>query len=256
MGRELTPAELHELLPAYALDAVDGDERAQIEEWLARTPEAQAEVDELRETAARLAHVGDAAPPTLWSRIEDALGADPPGLVLPMARRPARTARKGVGLRVAAAVAATVGVAATTTVLLVNDEMARQEERLEEVARSVERTGTERAAEAALADPASRTVELVSRDGRSMAMVVAMPDGRGYLMHADFERLAAGRTYQLWAMTGTGEEARLVSAGVLGPEPGIAAFRGPGAARGYKVTTEREPGAVRAQGPEVASGQF
>ena len=30
MARELTPAELSELLAAYALDAVDPDERAQI----------------------------------------------------------------------------------------------------------------------------------------------------------------------------------------------------------------------------------
>ena len=40
MGGDLTPAELDELLAAYALDAVDGDERALVEGWIARTPRA------------------------------------------------------------------------------------------------------------------------------------------------------------------------------------------------------------------------
>ena len=41
MDRELTPEEIADLLPAYALDAVDDDERAAIDEYLARTPEAR-----------------------------------------------------------------------------------------------------------------------------------------------------------------------------------------------------------------------
>ena len=35
MGRDLTPAELDELLAVYALDAVDGDEHAQVDAWIA-----------------------------------------------------------------------------------------------------------------------------------------------------------------------------------------------------------------------------
>ena len=54
MARELSLAELHELLAAYALDAVDPDERAQIEAWLERAPTARREVDELIETASLL----------------------------------------------------------------------------------------------------------------------------------------------------------------------------------------------------------
>ena len=84
MGRELSPAELHELLGAYALDAVDADEREQVEAYLARTPSAVAEVSALQETAALLAHVGREAPDGLWSRIEGALAEEPPHLVLPI----------------------------------------------------------------------------------------------------------------------------------------------------------------------------
>ena len=35
MDRELTPEEITELLPAYALDALDDDERAIVEAYLA-----------------------------------------------------------------------------------------------------------------------------------------------------------------------------------------------------------------------------
>ena len=42
MDRELTPEEITELLPAYALDAVDDDERAAIETYLAAHPDERA----------------------------------------------------------------------------------------------------------------------------------------------------------------------------------------------------------------------
>ena len=62
----LTPAELDELLGAYTLDAVDGDEREQVEAWIARTPDARRDVDELRETASLLTYIAPTTtfPPT------------------------------------------------------------------------------------------------------------------------------------------------------------------------------------------------
>ena len=74
MARELTPAELDELLGAYALDALDADERDAVEEWLARSPNARRDADELRETASLLAESAEAPPSDLWSRIEARLG--------------------------------------------------------------------------------------------------------------------------------------------------------------------------------------
>src|ERR1700737_5388485 len=62
VARELSRRELEELLGAYALDAVDDDEREQVEAYLARTPEARSLAAEYRETAALLAHGGTEAP--------------------------------------------------------------------------------------------------------------------------------------------------------------------------------------------------
>ena len=73
-----TDAELDELLGAYALDAVDPDERLAVEDYLRINPRARAEVAEHREVAAQLAFEGSEAPPHLWSSIEGALDGSQP----------------------------------------------------------------------------------------------------------------------------------------------------------------------------------
>jgi hypothetical protein len=252
MARELSPRELQELLGAYALDAVDGDEREQLEEWLARSPEAREELAALRETAAFLSHTGVEAPPDLWTRIEDALGEEPPALVLPLRRR-------RYALRVTAGIAAASVAAATVTAVVLSDKMERQDERLEAVANSMERDGTRRAALAAMADPRSRTLYLASPDdaGDGMAAtLVTMPDGAGYLMSAHLPRLPDGQTYQLWAMTGPTDAPGMVSAGVLGRDFDLAAFRAPTDAWGFAITEEDASGGVQPHGRHVLEGVF
>jgi anti-sigma-K factor RskA len=56
-------ADIHSLVGAYAVDAVDDHERAAFEQHLAECPECRAEVSELRETAARLSLATQVAPP-------------------------------------------------------------------------------------------------------------------------------------------------------------------------------------------------
>ena len=54
MDRELTREELDELLPLYALDALDGEEREQVARYVDRDDSARAEVESLREAASFL----------------------------------------------------------------------------------------------------------------------------------------------------------------------------------------------------------
>jgi hypothetical protein len=268
MGRELTPAELHELLAPYALDAVDADERAQVEEWLVRSPDARAEVAELRETAAYLAHGGADAPPGLWQRISGALVEEPPGLVLPMEPARGRTFERGtiqrregaakrtLALRVGAGIAAASAIAASITFVVLDDQMSEQEQRLEALAETVKRRGTDGAAAAAAVDPASSTLELASADGHWHATVVSMPDGTGYLVRSNLPELPEGRVYQLWAMTGSHDDPKPVSAGVLGRTFDVAAFRGPAETIGFAVTDEAAPGVSRSHRRAVVAGEM
>ncbi|MEX0664780.1 MAG: anti-sigma factor [Acidimicrobiia bacterium] len=248
MGRELTPTELHELLGAHALDAVDGDERDQVEEWLARSPDAREELAALRETAALLAQVETEAPVTVWARIEEALAEEPPPLAVPIRRR-------RLAMRVTAGLAAASAAAAAITAVVLSDELARQDERLESMARSVRHRGMERAAIAAMTDPRARTLRLESLDGAA-ATLVTMPDGEGFLMSVRLPRVARGRTYQLWGVTDDPDGPVMVSAGVLGRDVELAAFRGPRGARGFAITVEESPGSSTPEGRHVLEGSF
>lgn len=55
--------DIHALSGAYALDALDADERAEFEKHLAGCASCRAEVDSLREAAAGLAELTETAPP-------------------------------------------------------------------------------------------------------------------------------------------------------------------------------------------------
>jgi anti-sigma-K factor RskA len=260
VARELTPAELRDLLAVYALDAVEHDERAQLDAFVERTPEARREVDELRETAALLAYSDRAAAPEgLWSRIEDSLGAEPPRLVLPpsaTAMHRGRSWRRSIAARAAIGIAAASAIAAGLTAILVSDEMSRQEERLDRVAASVAHQGMEHAAQAAAADPRARTARLDGARRSGSATVVTMPDGTSFLMAKDVPRLEPGRIYQLWAVVGDAPDAPMVSAGLLGRSFDVAAFHAPGDARGFMVTDEAAPGVEHTDAAPVLEGHY
>ncbi|MGN6523744.1 MAG: zf-HC2 domain-containing protein, partial [Actinomycetes bacterium] len=55
--------EIHTLTGVYAVNALDGDERAEFEQHLASCPACQAEVRELQATAARLGDAEEVVPP-------------------------------------------------------------------------------------------------------------------------------------------------------------------------------------------------
>ena len=120
------PFDMDDLLGAYALDAVDDDERRAVEDYLAANPRARAEVQQHREVATMLAWSGMDAPEGLWDRIVDSLDAHEErpdasslGKVLPLAsprrRRMARTVGYWVAATAAAAIIAIVAVSALRT---------------------------------------------------------------------------------------------------------------------------------------------
>jgi hypothetical protein len=267
VARELTPAELDELLGAYALDALDADERDAVEEWLARSPTARRDADELRETASLLAQSAEAPPSDLWSRIESRLGdADdafdvPPlrmGEVVDLgARRAAGLARSsrrrpwilGVAAALVLALAVSVGV-------VVGHQLSDQNARIDRLAVGMERRAMERAALSATMEPGARTAALSASDGAVVAKVVTTPDGRGYFMADAMPRLPDGRTYQLWAQMGDGAGSPVVSVGVMGREPSVMAFTADAGVTGFVVTEEDVPGVARSTQPAMLQGRL
>ena len=146
--------EVHELTPAYALDALDENERGEYERHLATCERCRAELAELQDTASALAYaVESPAPPeALRARILDQARLEQSNVV-PLRPRRGLTYGLGAFAAAAAAVAIAVGIWA--------NGVANERDELR-----------------ALGDPAAQVVELPSREGR----LVVAPGGEATLV--------------------------------------------------------------------------
>ena len=259
MDRELTRVELDELLPLYALDALDGEEREQVARYIERDASARAEVLSLREAVALLPPPDARAPASLWSTIESSLDAPstdsprPEPLVPLGAARVAGRARRRdrPSYRIAAAALA---VAATVAIAVLGIQVARQQDRIDELAAEMHGGAVQQQAMAARSAKDAHVIQLAAASGAGRGEIVMLPDGTGYFMDHDLPALAEGSTYQLWAKVGDPAAPRMVSLGVLGGDPGIVPFRLSAPTIMFEVTKEDAPGSVAPGDAMVMSG--
>ncbi len=248
MERELTHDETADLLGAYALDAVEPDEREAIERHLQTCPRCRAEVADHRTVASFMGSAGGPAPDGLWDRIAGSLDEAPPELhlapVVPLHER--RSVSLRLGAAVAAVAAAVIAVLGAQVVHLNNKVDTMQ---------TAQGTNADSAmlaaATRALTDPDARRASLQSSDANIRAQAVLLPDGSGFLFGDNLPALPSGRTYQLWAVA-AGEK---ISAGVLGARPGVVAFRYAGGDLGaLAITDEHAPGVMASTNAPVVAG--
>lgn len=249
---ETTHSDIEDLLGAYALDAVDGEERALVEAHLDECARCRAEVAEHRETAALLAFSGTDAPAGLWegisSQLDRAPGVEAAEVVDLDSRRPTSKpqAEQPRWLMAVAAVAAVVLAAVGGLGWKVVD----QDRQLDRLAGRVADGDLAALATSVLADPRTRQIELKGADGNRMALVALTPEGDGYIVPSAMQTLEVGRSYQLWALAG----ATPVSAGLLGNSPDVAAFHIDGPVEGFAISVEDADGAPAPTSAPVASG--
>lgn len=265
---ELTHHEIEELLGAYALDAVSAEEADAVELHLRDCPRCRAEVAEHRETAAVLAYAGSPAPANLWNRIAGAIEADdsaPPELdlarVVSMSEaagargrevrgdRRTRRGRRSLPVRVVAA----MGAVAAAVIAVLGVQVSRLDDRTDRLADALRREGLDQAVQVALFDETARRVNLRSEDGAVFAQAVLRDNGDGFIVGDNLPGLAADRTYQVWAIVGD----EPVSVGVLGSDPGVAAFKmsAPGVTL-LAVTAEPAGGVAAPTTTPVVSGML
>jgi anti-sigma-K factor RskA len=239
----MSPGERRNLLGVYALNDVNDEERAAVDELLLEDQDARAELHALQFGAAWLARSDLRPAEHVWSKIRAEVDSDleadrvavADDRVVPLAPRRARRTRWIVAAAVAAVVALGVLVPAT---LLRSDSGG---------------TPVAQAARAASHDPSARQVKLRSSDGSIAAHLAVFSNGDGYVVTAQLPKLSAGQTYQLWAMNG----AVGTSAGVLGRDPGVQRVRGGQHRAGtYAITNEPAGGSPRPTGPVLASTEF
>lgn len=243
--------QVENLLGAYALDALEGEEQAFVEAHLPTCARCRAEVEEFREVAALLAHTGAPAPAGLWDRIASSLEGEPPGGELPssLALFPLRGAgqdRRTWRNRVGGAILA----AAAVVIVVLGVELANQDRRLDEMANLLALDALERAYQAAEATPGAEVIQLASFDGTSDTRAVLTDDGEGYLWAANLPRLEEDQTYQLWGDMGD----RLISLGLMGPDPEVVPFETTEALVAVAITQEEAPGVVATDQPILAHG--
>lgn len=189
--------QLHDLAAAYALDALDPDERARFETHLDSCAPCTAAVAEHRAAAAFLAEGEETAPPPgVRGRVMDAIAAEPrrvstatsSGAISSPASRPA-VGRRTLPLAIAAAmvlVAVTAGLAAFVRDVI--DDRDAAEDLV-----------------AVLASPDARTVVLEGSEGRADLRVVWSPETTGVVVLGD--ELPAPpdeQVYELWVLADEG----------------------------------------------------
>ena len=257
--RVMTHEEASELLGAYALDAVDGEELQQLEAHMDTCPRCRAELDTFREVAGAIGHSAEPLPEGLWSSIVSRLPARPADEESPpMPHLAAQSASSSAGSapparrRRALAVAALVAVAAAAVVAALAVGLVRADNRVSDLqAASAQRAQTS-AVRAALRAPGHEVVTLNSSSGAALARFVVVPDGRGYLLSSHLPALAGHRTYQLWGII----DSRPISLGLLGSSPKQATFTmaSSATASALAITAEPAGGAAAPTSPIVASG--
>ena len=253
MERTMNHDDVAELLGAYALDAVDPDEATSIQAHIDECPRCAAELAQLHEVAALLANTGSDASVELWDKIAARL--DPPGDPPPTATvldaaladaLPRRLSQRHRRVRWSASAA--VGAVAAAVIVL----LALQVGHLDNRVGQLDQHGLSQAVQAALQDPRARRVALTSTSPRraTVADIVVLPSGSGYLFDNRLRRLAPDRTYQLWGL----EHGRAISLGLLGNHAAEVPFtEGTGTAiTAYAVTAEQAGGAVAPTRPPVA----
>ncbi|GFH66649.1 MULTISPECIES: anti-sigma factor [Streptomyces] len=238
----MTTAELHTLTGAYALHALDDEERAAFDRHLADCPACTTEVAELTATAARLglAETAD-APPEMKDRVMRRIGEvrqEPPRTTaVDSARRPGR-ARRFTGLALAACLAVAAGLGGVAVWQHQEAEQARQRaEAAERRAASVARV---------LAAPDARSQSARLDSGSRATVVVSASLDEAVLLAAGLPAPPAGKVYQLWFDDG----GTMRSAGVMPPSrgDGVEAVRlegGVGEASGVGITVEPPGGSRR-----------
>jgi anti-sigma-K factor RskA len=212
------PQELRDLLGAYALGAVDDDERARVEALVLHDLDARAELHQLEHAVAWLGHASPRPREASWDAVRAemdrdlAADTDEPAPVVDLATRRARPRWQRL-TAVAAAVVLVVGLALALGSVFSADD-----------------TGD------------ATTVALSTPDGQVAVTARMDTDGTGTIETSRLPDPPAGHEYQLWYQ-GASEEA-MHSVALLGVHPDGHSFRVPEQAARMAISVEPTGGSA------------
>jgi len=237
-------SDIHALVGAYAVDALDDVERAAFERHLAECSACQAEVTGLREAAAMIASTVAVQPP---GSLRDKVLAD----IATVRPLPPPTGRHTVGptrggrtrfrpRALVAAAAAVIALGAGVAVVQPWDDDTSQ----------TQLTAAERIRSADDAETFTQTL-----DGGAKATVIRSQSlNEAVLVTTDMPPPPDGKVYELWL---DHEEVGMVAAGLMnGTEPEVELEGDPATAIGFGITIEPEGGSEEPTAPVYGAMDF
>jgi anti-sigma-K factor RskA len=245
----VTTTDIHALVGAYALDAVDDLERVSFERHVADCEACRAELDELRETVSRLADsTWSIPPPRLRTDVLAAVGRTrqlpPAESARPVAdaRAVSRWRRFTAGAAAAGILAAGVGAAS----------WAVQEQRVQDADQAAEAAEVEQTRTQAILSAQDLVVKTATMtDGGRLTVASSASQAASVVSLRAAKSPGADRTFQMWTLRGTGDP---VSAGVIGvgKQADARVVDGVPGNDGFAVTVEPGPdGSVKPSGEVV-----
>jgi anti-sigma-K factor RskA len=234
----MTDTEARELLPLYALNALEQGEAAQVEAFIARNPEARTELQGFLETTAVLARsvpqlepagelrskvlekirvTPQVAPPA--SKLIPSPASSSPAIPMPAPPAPSRApSRWLIPLLSALAVAASmIAVVLGTRVSSLNTELeaarTQNDSQLSSLQNELNTIRTQNASSVAVvAAPGAKMYALFDPSSKkAVGQVVLTKDGRVFFAH-ELGTIPTGKTWQAWAIT---KDSKAVSLGVF-----------------------------------------
>jgi anti-sigma factor RsiW len=191
--------DIHTLVGAYVLDAVDDLERAAFDRHLRECDSCREEVDELGETVARLADGAWSVPPprlrdNVLAEIANVRQIAPVSPAGPIEMK--RRTRSSRWMRLTAVAAAMVAVVGTgTTVYAIQDHRVDQERKTAEAARR-----SEERVRAILASSDLVVKEDVLKGGGRVTVASSKLHNAGVVVLAADAAASRGQVYQLWTI--------------------------------------------------------
>lgn len=225
----------HDLLAAYALDALDEDERERFERHLEECDECSQQLALLREPVAALAYAaeGPAPPESLRGRILERARAEPRAAVIRMPRR------RNWPLAAVAGVAAAAACLAIGLGLWANS-----------LSNSLDRAESATSVYEQFIRSGATAQPLIGADG----LLLVAEDGRAALVVCDLADAPSAKTYEAWVITGETPRPAGLFRGGNGCNPVVLTERVPNAAT-VAVTLEDAGGATSPTLPILIRGQ-
>lgn len=178
--------DLHELVAAYALDALDGGERKRFERHLAECDSCSAQLADFQDAASALAFAADGPEPpaSLRGRILESARAERPGNVIPFP--PKRWALPAVATLAAAAACLAVGLGIWANSL--SRSLDRERSAKAGYARAIELLGA-----------GAQIKRLADAEG---GLLVTPSGGDAALVVCGLSPAPPGKTYEAWVIEG------------------------------------------------------